>query len=214
MREKKQKKSGWLQKQNKTEFLRTFMFLFCFIFILLLTYIVGALLYSRDSFIAQEGEKRINPDEYFKNCQILEKDCLDIDCNYYTRCGDGNYNVCRVYDCGDTFGVFTEDLEGKQDTKNPPKPDMGAILAQKDSCKGTMDILSDVCVEGKEKIKVKIVTEGECKIGNFTVIFEGAGTKNSTFKEIGDSIYEITAIACGKVSKVVPATPNGISLEF
>lgn len=212
MKEKKQKKIGWLQKQDKTEFLRTFLFLFCFVSILLLTYIVGSLLYLKDSFMMQEAS--IDPDEYFKNCQILEENCLDIGCNYYTSCGDGNYDMCRVYDCGDTLGVFTEDSEGKQNAENQAKPDTDAISTQRESCKGTMDILSDVCVKGEEKIKVKIATEGECKIGDFAVIFEEAGAKASTFEETGDNTYEITAIACGIVSKIVPATPNGISLEF
>lgn len=199
---------------SRTEFLRTFMFVFCFVFILLLTYIVGSLLYTKDSFIAQEGESRINPDEYFKDCQLLEKECLDIDCKYYTRCGDGIYKSCRVYDCDKEFGIYTEDMNGVQNTDKQSKPDMDAILAQKDACAGAMNIISDECVGNKEKIKVKITTAGECKIGLFTVNFEGLGTRDTDFVDLGDGTYEITAVTCGKVSKVVPATPNGISLEF
>lgn len=199
---------------SKAEFLRTFMFIFCFIFILLLTYIVGSLLYTKDSFIAQEGENRINPDEYFKDCQILEKECLDIDCRYYTRCGDGNFKACRIYDCDKDYGVYTEDMNGVQKTDKKPKPNSDAIMAQKDACSGTMEILSDQCVDNKEKIKVKITPAGECEIGGFTVAFDGIGNKFNTFTDLGDNTYEITAISCGKLSKVVPATPDGISLQF
>lgn len=213
MREKKQKWGGVLH--NKSEFLRTFMFLFCFIFILLLTYIVGSLLYTKDNYVSNEQQVvRIDPDEYFKNCQLLEKECLDIDCKYYSRCGDGNYQACRIYDCNDTYGIFTEDLNNKQNVSNQPKPDMEAIIEQKNACAGSMQVLSKECVAGKEEIKVKITTQGECKIGGFAVIFDGAGTEPNTFKELGDNTYAITALACGNVTQIVPATPNGISLEF
>jgi len=200
---------------NKTEFLRISMFLFCFIFILLLTYIVGSLLYTKDNYVSTEQQQeRIDPDEYFKNCQLLEKECLDVDCSYYSRCGDGNYQSCRIYDCDDTYGIFTEDMNGKQDVKNQDKPDMNAILEQKDACEGSMQIISKECVAGKEEIKVKVTTQGECKIGGFTVIFDGTKTKQNTFKELGNNTYAITAISCGNVTRVIPATPNGISLEF
>ena len=213
MREKKNRLGGLMK--NKTESLRAFMFLFCFVFILLLTYIVGVLLYTRDNFEpTQTGEERINPDEYFKDCSILEPKCLDISCNYYSRCGDDNYDVCKIYDCADTFGVYTENLENKQAATRQAKTDFNAIKAKKESCVGKMDILSQECVEGKEQIKVKIVTEGECKIGGFAVVFEGAGTESNSFVAVEDNTYAITALACGTVSRIVPATENGISLEF
>lgn len=213
MREKKNRLSGLIK--NKTEFLRTFMFLFCFIFILLLTYIVGALLYTKDNFEpTQTGAERINPDEYFKDCSILEPKCLDIGCNYYSRCGDDNYDVCKIYDCGDTFGIYTENLENKQSATRQAKPDLNAVKVKKEACAGKMDILSQDCVEGKEQIKVKIVTGGECKIVNFAVVFEGARTESSSFVAAGDNTYAITALACGTVSRIVPSTENGISLEF
>lgn len=212
MREKKVKTGSTLQ--SRTEFLRTFMFIFCFIFILLLVYIVGTLLYTKDNYLPQQTGETIDPDEYFKDCKLLEAKCLDVGCNYYSRCGDGNYDTCKIYDCGDTFGVFTENTDGKQDANRQQKPDMTAIAAKKVACAGKMDVLSQECVEGKEKIKVKIVTQGECKIGGFAVIYEGIGTEPNSFVALEDSTYEITALACGTVSRIVPATENGISLEF
>ncbi|MDD3006903.1 MAG: hypothetical protein PHX30_05000 [Candidatus Pacebacteria bacterium] len=190
------------------------MFIFCFIFILLLTYIVGALLYTRDNYLPQQTGESIDPDEYFKSCKLLEAKCLDIGCKYYSRCGDGNYDSCRIYDCGDTLGVFTENVKGKQDANWQAKPDLAAVAAKKEACAGTMEVLSQECVGGKEQIKVKIVTEGECKIGGFAVIYEGIGTEPNSFEALENSIYSITALSCGTVSRIVPATENGISLEF
>lgn len=200
--------------KNKAEFLRTFVFSFCLIFALLLTYIVGALLYTRDSIEPRQVEGPMNFDEYFSNCSLLESECLDLDCKYYTQCGDGSYDICRVYDCGDTYGVFTENTDGKQEASKRKKPDLSAVAAKKKDCAGTMEILSQDCVEGKEQIKVKIATRGECKIGGFAVIFEGSGAESNDFTALADGTYAITALSCGTVSRIVPATDSGISLEF
>lgn len=199
--------------KNKAEFLRNFVFLFCLVFVLLITYIVGVLLYTKDS-VQPQADESINPDEYFSGCSLLEPVCLDIDCKYYTQCGDGDYNTCRIYDCGDTYGVFTEDAAGKQEANKQQKPDLNAVAAKKKDCMGTMKILSQECVEEKEQIKVKIATQGECKIGGFTVIFEESGAEPNDFMALGDGTYGITALSCGTVSRIVPATDSGISLEF
>jgi len=200
--------------KNKAEFLRTFVLLFCFIFALLLTYIVGALLYTRDSIESRQTGEPMNFDEYFSDCNLLESECLDLGCKYYAQCGDGNYDVCRVYDCGDTYGVFTEDAAGKQEESKRKKPDLSAVAAKKKDCAGTMEVLSQDCVEGKEQVKVKIATQGECKIGGFTVIFEESGAESNDFTALGDDTYAITALSCGAVSQIVPATDDGVSLEF
>lgn len=200
---------------SKAELLRIFILIFCFILLLLLTYVVGILIYDRDDEpTGGEVVEVIDPDESFKDCQLIESKCLDISCNYYSRCGDGHYEACRIYDCGDKIGIYTEDADGKQNTQRQAKPDKAVIQERKQSCKGTMETLSDECVNGEEKVKVKIVTEGECEIVAFTVIFNEAQTKPNTFTALGDGTYEITATSCGNVTRIVPATKGGISLEF
>lgn len=210
----KNKKGGAIL--SKAELLRVFIFIFCFILLLLLAYVTGVLIYDNKSSGIEEGEMAevIDPDESFKDCQLIESKCLDVACNYYSRCGDGHYEACRIYDCGDKIGVYTEDTEGKQNTERQAKPDKAAIQERKQSCKGVMETLSDKCVNGEEKIRVKIVTEGECEIVAFAVIFNEAQTKSNTFMPLGDNTYEITATSCGKVTRIVPATKGGVSLEF
>lgn len=200
---------------SKAELLRVFILIFCFILLLLLAYVAGTLIYEKgDEPKGGKVAEVIDPDEFFKDCQLIESKCLDISCNYYSRCGDGRYEACRIYDCGDKLGVYTEDVDGKQNTERQAKPDKAVIQKRKQSCKGTMETLSDECVEGKEKIRVKIVTEGECEIVAFTVIFNEAQTKPNTFASLGDDTYEITATSCGNVTRIVPATKGGISLQF
>ncbi len=202
---------------TRAELLRVFIFIFCFLLVLLLAYVIGTLIYSKDAQVTEESGSAaevIDPDKYFKDCQLIQAKCLDIGCNYYPRCGDGHYEACRIYDCGDEIGVYTEDAEGKQNTERQAKPDKAAIEARKESCKGTMETLSDECVNGEEKIKVKIATEGKCEIVAFTLIFNEVQTKSNTFLSLGGGVYEITANSCGNVTQIIPATKGGVSLQF
>jgi len=199
--------------KNKTELIRTFIFMLCFIFILLLVYVVGTLLYMRSSYQNGYTTEMAN-DEYFENCELLADVCTNIDCEYYSYCGDESYEVCRVYDCDDTYGIFTENGKGVVNTKNEPKPDIVAISEQKKACNGSMQLLSEDCVDGKDVLKVEIKTEGECEIGGFTVIYEKIGARNNEFTALGDGLYTVTADTCGDLVKITPATKNGISLNF
>ncbi|MDD3190427.1 MAG: hypothetical protein PHI66_01915 [Candidatus Pacebacteria bacterium] len=193
---------------------RTLMLAVCVIFILLLVYIVGGLFLVRENIVGPDNSS-YQKDAYFSGCVLLEENCLDGDCNFYTLCGDGNYKVCKVYDCGDSHGVFTEDVDGAVDRKKRNKPDLKALDAKKEACQGSLAILEDKCIQGEEEnLKVKIVTEGECTITAFTLIYDIYGARATTFEDLGGGEYMILSDYCGVVSEIVPATGEGISLEL
>lgn len=202
--------------EDQPEFIRTFMFLLCLIFILLLTYIVGVLILSKDSILSGDTS---DSDVYFKDCKILEKKCADVDCAFYSWCGGGDYKVCRIYDCGNKYGVFTVDTNNSVNTKREDKIDTKAFEAKKEACSGNMQVLEQKCEEGKMQIKVKLTTKGECKVGNFTLLYEkdnntGGGAQSTTFTALEDGTYQLTANTCGTVAAIIPSTEDGIALEF
>lgn len=200
---------------GKTKTIRTFMFLLCFIFVLLLTYVVGTLLYLRNDFSGESTSTEINPDEYFKDCTLLSSKCVDETCRYYTQCGDQSYQDCRVYDCSNTYGVYTLDLEGKGHVNNDnPKPNLDVVKAQKEACQGDLSVLGEECVNGQTRLQVKIATAGDCQIGGFTLLFENMGAIAPDFVARGDGTYDITANSCGKLTTITPKTTGGISLEL
>jgi len=190
------------------------MFLLCSIFILLLLYIVGVLIMMRGNFNVLQKNAALDSDAYFADCKLLEKDCNDTSCNLYTWCGDGDHSVCRIYDCGNNYGIFTKDLNNKIKTERKAKPDMKALDAQKDACSGSMQILQQDCVEGKMQVKVKLNTKGECKINTFALIYKDAGAQPNEFVSLGGDTYQITAYSCGTIDEIVPGTKDGIALDF
>jgi hypothetical protein len=210
----KNKKDRLQFLKGKTKPVRTFIILLFVIFLLLLTYLVGSLLYMRNGLGGQGSSADIDPDEYFKDCTLLNGQCTDASCDKYSYCGDDSFQACRVYDCQDTYGVYTADLDGQGHIKNEPKPNMNQVLSEKDACSGDLQVLSQDCVNGSMQIKVKISTKGECKIGGFTLAFAETGTRANDFTAAGDGTYLVTADSCGTVSTITPQTEDGIALEL
>jgi len=212
-----------VKSNDKIKLLKMFMFIFCLIFILLLTYLVGTL-----AMLGRDAANQVNqpnqsdrsdendPDIYFGGCELVEAECLDIViCGLKVYCGDKNYAECRIYDCGDSYGIFTREIEsGVFEFKNTPKPDIGNILEKKDQCVGTLEVLSEKCVEGKTEIEVRIATKGECEIESFNLKYEGTGMEKGTFAISEEGIYIISAKGCGEVNKIVPIGKGGIILDF
>lgn len=191
---------------GKTGPLKIFMILFCSIFILLLVYVVGALVLMKNNF-------GVNPDLFFSGCNVIEKNCTDAKCGFYNSC-DGAQKQCRVYDCGDAYGIFVQKSDNSMQTKKEKKIDNKAVETRKDNCSGKMQILSQGCMKETFEAKVKIDTKGECNIGSFVLTLQEFGNVTNEFKRADDGTYVITADRCGVATRIVPVTDDGMSLQF
>jgi hypothetical protein len=207
----KNEKGGFSLKDNP-ELIREFLFLLCFIFILLLIYMVGGVLLTKDHY--QKKSDTAESDAFFSGCALAEKDCATSQCNLYTWCGDGTYQTCRIYDCGSTYGIYTKDVEGQVRTRNEAKSDMMARAEKEKACHGIMQILEQGCKEGKFQAKVKLTTQGECEIGSFALFFEDGVARPNEFVRQEDGTYVITSYYCGALQEIVPGTKEGIALDF
>jgi hypothetical protein len=196
---------------GQVRFIRMFMFSLCSIFILLLIYIVGVLIMMRGGFT---GNTALDSDAYFKGCGILEKSCLDTHCNFYSRCDGGGHKDCRIYDCGNEYGIFIRELDNKIKTKREAKPDLKAIDDKRNACTGSMQVLEEKCLEGKTQATVKITTKGQCNIESFILSYENKGAKPAKSSAIGDGTYLVASDFCGKITKIVPVAEGGMSLDF
>ena len=203
------------QKAGKKSGLsRIFMFLMCMIFLLFLIYTARTLFLARDGADISPKSETAESDAYFQDCKLIEKDCKDTSCNMYIWCGDGDRQVCRIYDCGDTYGIFTKDSKDNIITKRKDKPDTEARQAQADACSGSIQRLEEKCVDGKMQMKVKLNTKGECKINTFALIYKDAGAQPNQFSSLWDNTYLVTSYSCGTVEKIIPGTKEGIALDF
>lgn len=186
------------------------------ILLLLLIGAAGALVSIRDHAGTVQSDPSLDPDVHFASCRLLAEKCTDITaCGLNTYCGDGLFADCRVYDCGDNYGVATLDQAGQVSFKNAAKPaDDQAVAAIEDRCSGTMEILGQDCVGEKTEMKLQLHTKGDCEIESFAVLFEEIGVQPSSFVSLGGGTYAVTAYACGKITQVIPAARGGIGLEL
>lgn len=161
------------------------------------------------------NDKKLKADLHFRGCDILAENCTDVvSCGLNVYCGDGRFNDCRVYDCGNSYGIFTEDVEGKIEFKNDTKADANIENSIRDSCTGKMEILSSACVGQKTEIKVKLTTKGKCEIEEFSIVDKNVGSVPNTFIIEEDGTYSITAGICVEIAEIIPAAKGGIGIDL
>lgn len=190
------------------------IFFLSVIFLSLLAYVLASLFFN-DSKAPENNQDSVvvEPAIQFKDCTILREACSNAsDCSYFSLCGDGSYKICKIYDCGETYGVFTQDSEDKPVLQRKLKYDMNVIQAKKDACGNGLQIVEQKCVDGKMQVMVKLSPKGDCKIGIFTLLFEGTGAQPNSFTELQDHNYSITADTCGKITGIIPRTEEGIAI--
>lgn len=169
-----------------------------------------------------EGNPTVNsadgPDEHFKNCTLLAENCIDVvECGLNVYCGDGAFKDCRIYDCGGKYGAYTLSLSDEIAYSETDKPDMSAAAAAEEACGGTMEVISQECDKGKDKLetKIKLATKGECKLATIATIYEEGGvTHPNTFTQLPDGTYSVISDGCGKISQIIPANEYGTGLYF
>jgi hypothetical protein len=186
-------------------------------FLILTLLIIGAGLFVYK--VILPDQEAFRADWHFKGCKLAAKDCIDIaKCDLNSYCGDGVFQDCRVYDCGSTYGIFTQTAAGKVAYKNETKLDeqtvAAAVAKAQDECSGTMQILSQECKEGKGNIKLQMNTKGKCEIESIATLAENSGAVPNTFTHSEDNIYYITTNNCGKITQVIPAAKGGIELHL
>lgn len=189
---------------------RAFAFWSFFVFASLLVFIGGVLVFTRDS---PGSGINASSDGYFKDCSLLEENCRDISCTFYNSC-NGTQKECKIYDCGDAYGVLIKNADDKIEVKKEAKPDADAIRTEEENCKGDMQILEQSCIDHRFQAKVKLITKGECNIGAFVLSLQEYGNVQNEFESLGDGSYVITTDRCGKAMKIGPVTKSGMYLEF
>jgi hypothetical protein len=146
----------------------------------------------------------------FAGCTVLHENCLRKDkCELASFCGE-DVAVCRIYDCGDNYGVYEQENGGgtmtyQQEKKISTAADEAGADAQ--YCSGRMQVLDEQCTDkGKLEIKLKYSAMGECKIAGFDIGVDGAKKVPNTFTKESDGAYHIVLDKCGQVDEITPRT--------
>lgn len=213
-------------KNKKIEIFAVFMKALYFIVIILLFYIVGVLIQMDKNYDDKESDiskiEAVDSKEkakfalYFPECGLLSDKCLDADCDQYFLCSGKEYSRCEIYDCGEEFGIGTEDKNGKFDIFKKAKYNKEKIIEIKSRCDGTVEIIESDCVDGKLEIAAKVVTSGDCAIEGFLVGYksgEKINFKPAGFFSLGDGLYSVSVGSCGDVAEIIAIGENGVSIK-
>ena len=159
-------------------------------------------------FILPEKQKPIDP---FKDCSVLADSCNDRSCRYHFLCNETEFSDCKVYDCGDKYGMRILDKQGNVQEKTRQKPDQAKVQEMISKCRGSVEVLEKKCEGAKSMAKVKVVTDGDCKIGSFIMMIDGKN-RIARFEKEGD-IYNLSVGQCGMISEIKAVGEGGVEIR-
>jgi len=151
----------------------------------------------------------------FADCKPLQENCTSgTDCISSSICGEGIYETCEIYDCGDTYGVYTQSGGGSVNIYKQAKADKNIAQPKQEVCKGlAVEALEQKCTDNKMQVKVKLTTEGECKIDDFIVLYDNSKENQpNTFVSLGKDMYSIEVKTCGRMTDIIPRTEGGVPI--
>lgn len=163
-------------------------------------------------FALKQGNSKKEITHGFVNCGILADSCKDRSCDYLFLCNETEFSDCKVYDCGDEYGMRILGKDGNIQEKTRQKPDQAKVQEIISKCDGSIEVLEKKeCEENKAKAKVKVTTAGGCKIGGFTMTVDGANRIANFEKEGG--IYNLSVNNCGSISNIKAVGEGGVEIK-
>jgi hypothetical protein len=155
-----------------------------------------------------EKQKPIDP---FKDCQILADSCKDQSCKYLFLCNETEFSDCRVYDCGDKYGMEIMGKDGSVSVETRQKLDQKKVQEMISKCRGSVEVLEKKCEGNKAIAKVKVITNGDCKINSFIMMVDGKN-RIARFEKEGD-VYNLSIGQCGVISEIKAVGESGVEIR-
>jgi len=156
--------------------------------------------------------------ESFPTCGLIYSDCLDTTCGLYFLCNEKKYLTCEIYDCGEEFGIGTEDENGKTRAVKELKVDKDKVEELVDKCRGgSLNVVDKECVEDKLIANVSLDLGDKCEIKNFMAEYNLEGEKTfSSVDEIldlGGDNYLLTMNNCDDSVEFIAIGEGGIGIR-
>lgn len=155
--------------------------------------------------LKQKPSQKVNP---FKNCEVIADSCKDQSCKYYYLCNDTEFSDCRVYSCGDKYGMRIMEKDGSITEKTKQKPDIGEAYKEISDCRGFIEVMGEKKCDGNRAVaSVRVNTVGECEIGGFLIKIDGKN-RIADFERNGE-VYDLSVDKCGKTLEVIALGSKG-----
>ena len=123
-----------------------------------------------------------------------------------------SFSDCKVYDCGDKYGVSILDKQGNTKNEFEQKPDQKEVAEIVNKCKGNFEVIEkNNCVDGKAKARIKITTDGDCEILSFIMSVDGRA-RIAEFEKDGE-FYNLSVKECGEISNVKVTGESGVAIR-
>jgi hypothetical protein len=201
---------------------------FIVVLIVLLFYVVVVLVQFDKNRVLENGTDDSNSQthiekagkfaSYFPGCGLIYDDCLDTTCGLYFLCNEEKYSTCEIYDCGEEFGIGTEDENGKIRIKKEIKVDKDKVEKLVSKCRGgSLSVIDKKCVENKLEVSVNLDVGDKCEIKNFMAEYDLGGEKKFSsvdkFSDLGDDKYLITINNCNDFVKLIAVGEGGVGIR-
>lgn len=152
-------------------------------------------------------------EDRFSDCKLLVESCITEECKYYFLCsGEPKISDCKVYDCGEEYGILMKTKGGKILTSTKPKPNLEEAQKVVENCKGEIKIIDKKCENDSLNIDLEVKTEGECEINAFLVdLGEKKYSQPSWTKS--DSIFRLKVADTCSVVEVIAIGQGGVAIK-
>ena len=202
------------------------VFVGIFVIVLIILFITSAFIKYRESELtgSDKGDPQIQITttikfaSSFPECNLLYDDCLDMTCGLYFLCNEQNYSTCEIYDCGEEFGIGTEDRNGETRITKELKVDKDKVEEIVSKCRGaSLSVIDKECVENKLKININIESGDKCIIKNFMVEYNSENEKKYSsvekFSDLGNNNYLIIINSCDDSAEFIAIGEGGIGIK-
>lgn len=148
----------------------------------------------------------------FSGCGVLKESCIDKSCDLYYLCNDRDAASCKIYDCGEKYGVETRDRNGVvsgvyKDKFNKEKAEIDIV-----SCGGRLAVIEKKeCDNNKAIAKVQLMIGKDCAINGFTMNVGGKVNMAAFSKE--NDYYVLSANNCGIISDITAIGEGGVQIK-
>lgn len=202
--------------------------IFIIALVIFLFVIIGFLVLSRESRAPENGGVIVDlkteivvEDKFhasFPGCGLIYNDCFDTTCGLYFLCNEKKYSTCEIYDCGEEFGIGTEDNNGEIRITKELKVDKEKVEAIVSKCRGgSLSIEKQECVENKLVVNVSLNVGGECIIKNFMAEYvfgeENKFRSVDKFSDLGSNNYLLTMNNCDDAVGFIAVGEGGVSIR-
>ena len=181
-----------------------------FLLLVLILILVGGFLALS---LISKKETQPSIEKRFKDCKLLADSCINENCRYYFLCsGYPNLENCKVYDCGEEYGIEVIKKENKIETYTQKKPDVSQAQSVVRKCQGEIKIYERKCQKNSIELKLEVKTEGNCPINAFLLKVGEKGYIQPSWERKKNLFYLKADNACG-AEEVIAIGIGGVAIR-